>query len=364
MISLVDTGSILDDRGEPIGHGLKVLKELPELFEGDIEILAGKAYIAKLQGKGRALPCSRYPGTKNENFKMICNYFASLILAKGDVLVYTYTLEALLWGIALFKGKRKIVAVTYENWNSYIRNHLSDKPFRRFLVRKGLNNLDGCIVTNYTYKPKVPYIRLPDYFITDQILKYRKEIEKNGCICLGEIRGSKDIEGFVRVMRKTDIPVLIAGKFQSRETYTRIRGLQTENIKIENKNLPYDIYMEYLSEYKYVVLPYDMKCYDGRTSGVLLEGIFLGAVPIAPKRLLEQNKIRGLGYNTLSDIPELIRSYEEGDITIANKLEGYQMERCKKRLQRFMNQLNAGIVFDDLQWSYGKSDTASTALRK
>ena len=140
MVSFVDTRNILDDKGQPIGHGLKVLRELPELFEDDFEILAGKAYIAKLHDKGKALPYSRYPGTKNENFKVLCNYFASLILAKGDVLVYTYTLEALLWGIALFKGRRKIVAVTYENWNSYIRNYLNDKPFRRFLVRKGLSN--------------------------------------------------------------------------------------------------------------------------------------------------------------------------------------------------------------------------------
>jgi len=341
MISLVDAGSVLDDKGEPIGHGLKVLKELPELFEGDIEILAGKPYIQRLKNRVKALPYSRRPGSGNEDFKMLLNYFVSLFFAKGDILVYTYTLEALLWGIALFKWKRKIIAVTYENWETYIRNNLSDKPVRRFLVRKGLSDLDGCIVTNFTYKPKVPYIRLPDYFITDQILKYRKEIHKDGCVCLGEMRGTKDIEGFIRVMRKTDIPVLIAGRFKSKEAYIKAKALQTKNIKIENKNLSYDIYMEHLSQYKYVVLPYNMKCYDGRTSGVLLEGIFLGAIPIAPKGLLEQNRIQGLGYDVLSDIPVLIRSYEEGKIMVNNKLERYQMEECKKRLRRFINQFNA-----------------------
>mgnify|MGYP001070736629 CR=1 FL=1 len=340
MISLIDTGSVLDDKGEPIGHGLKLLREFPELFEHDIEILAGKPYVEKLKNRVRALPCCRKPGAKNANFKMLCNYFVSLILAKGDILIYTYTLEALLWGVALFKGRRKIVAVTCENWDVYIRKNLSDKPVRNFLVKRGLNRLDGCIVTTFMYKPKVPYIRLPDYFITDELLKYYKEIDKDGCICLGEMRGTKDIEGFLRVMRKTDIRVLIAGRFQSEENYIKARRLQTENIKIENRNLPYDLYMEYLSQYKYVVLPYKMDCYDGRTSGVLLEGIFLGAIPIAPKRLLEQNRIHGLGYNTLSDIPELIRSYEEGKIIVKNRLEQYQIEECKRKLCGFIKRLN------------------------
>ena len=45
-----------------------------------------------------------------------------------------------------------------------------------------------------------------------------------------------------------------------------------------------------------------MKVYEGRTSGVLLESIFVGTIPIAPKRLLEENEVRGIGYETLDEI--------------------------------------------------------------
>ncbi|MCH5256114.1 MAG: hypothetical protein J1D87_02430 [Lachnospiraceae bacterium] len=340
MVSLIDIASTLDDKNNPVGHGLKILRDLPSIFEDDVEILARKEYLQLLKKKGTMLPCRIYSGIhKGETLKMLCNYFISLFTAKGDVLVYTITLEPLLWGIAIYKRKRKIVAITCWNWDKYLSRDLSKHPIRKLLVQKGLERLDGCIVTNYMYKPKVPGIRIPDYYITDEINQYKKSEKLEGCVCLGEIRPGKDIVGLIRVMKKTEIPLLVAGSFQDRKLYQKAKKLSSKNIIVENINLPYDRYMTYLSSYKYVVLPYDVRHYDGRTSGVLLEGIFLGAVPIAPKSLLQQNHIQGLGYKSISEIPELISLYEAGKITVNNNLQKYQLDEYKEKMSKFLKKL-------------------------
>jgi len=341
MISLIDIVNTLDEKGNPVGHGLKILKDLPNVFEEDVEILAGKEYLRFLKKRRTALPFCIYSGAyKGEALKMLCNYFISLFAAKGRVLVYTITLEPLLWGIALCKGGRKIVVITCWHWDKYICS-LYKHPIRRWLVQRGLEKLDGCIVTNYMYKPKVPNIRMPDYYITDDIRQYQNKEKQTGCVCLGEVRAGKDIVGLVRVMRQTGIPLLVAGSFQDKKIYQKARKLCTRNMIIEDANLPYDKYVACLASYKYVVLPYDAHHYDGRTSGVLLEGIFLGAVPIAPKSLLEQNQVQGLGYKKISEIPELIRLYEAGTITITNDLRRYQLDGYKKKMSKFIKGLEA-----------------------
>lgn len=340
MISFIDVVNTIDDKNIPIGHGLKLLKDIPEILDEKVEILAGREYIERLEYKGKILPCSHHSGiNKYISLKTLWNYFVSLIRSEGEILIYAIAIEPLLWGIALYKGKKKIVIISYDNWNRYVKNNLYNKPIRRFLVKRGLTRLEGCIVTNNSYRPSVPYVRLPDYYITNDFEKYIGRKKINGCICLGEIRYGKDIEGLVRVIEKTDISLLIAGVFQNRETYLKVKKYTNDNIRIENKNLSYEVYLDYLSTYKYVVLPYDIRYYDGRTSGVLLESIFMEAIPIAPKQLLIQNQVQGLGYENISEIPKLIHLYEEKKIMIENKLERYQLDRYKKKLEKLLRKI-------------------------
>ncbi len=336
MISLIDAVNHLDCNNQPMGHGLKELRDLSVLFSKKAEILAGQEYIQSMKGKGIKLPYCNYTAAPHYfNVKVIFNYLVSLFKANGDVLIYTNVPEALLWGIALFKNKKKIVIVSFENWDNYIKNMSQKRIIPKFLVKRGLSRLDGCLVTNLQYKPQVPYIRIPDYYITKEISLYSKKEKEFGCVCLGEIRPDKDIVGLITIMRKKDIPLLIAGSFQDKKVYQIAKKYQTDNIKIENRNLNYRDYLDYLSKYKYLILPYDEKSYDGRTSGVLQEGIFVGAIPIAPRMLLRQNKIQGLEYQKISEIPDLICAYEEGKIKIENRLERYQLKNYKNKLMKF-----------------------------
>lgn len=340
MISLIDVTNAVDSFRQPVGHELKLLKDLPEIFDDRVEILASKEYLSALKKKGKILPFSARSGyCKNMHVQILCNYLKALVASKGNILLFTIVPEALLWGIALLKGRKKIVIVTYEHWDKYIFTSLRNHPIRKFLVKKGLQKVDGCIVTNNEYTPKGKYIRIPDYFLTEQMQMLQKKEKKQGCVCLGEMRQGKNIDGLVRVMRNTKIPLLIAGPFQSQTMYKKVKRLQTDNIMIENRNLPYRVYLEYLSSYKYAILPYYSKSYIGRTSGVLLEAIFLGAIPIAPETLLRENRIHGIGFRYLSEIPDLIELYEKEDRIIENKLEKYEFQNVKKKVQLFLNRI-------------------------
>ncbi len=339
MVSLVNIINNIDKSDAPIGHGLKAIKDMAELLDGKIEVLASEEYIREFPERVKKLPYSIYSGDrKNVEWKMFINYFASIFCTRNKTLLYVISLEPLLWGIALTKQRKRIILLTYYDWDLYVRNKLSDKPFRRYLVRKGLGKVDGFITSNMLYHPKKPYIRIPDYFMSEEMKEYAKNPKKRGCVCLGEVRYGKDILGLVRVMKKTDLPLLIAGSFQCDETYQKVRSIEAENIKIINRNLDYKEYLERLSAFRYVVLPYDMECYGDKTSGVLLEGIFVGAIPIAPIALLKQNHVQGLGYRKISQIPDLIKEYEEGNIEVYNDLSRYDRETVKRKVKKFLRE--------------------------
>ena len=96
----------------------------------------------------------------------------------------------------------------------------------------------------------------------------------------------------------------IAGRFLDQQRYLDLQHRAKDNVIVENVVLSEDDYYKKLAGAKYSILPYDMKVYEGRTSGVLLESIFVGTIPIAPKRMLEENEVRGIGYDTLQELLE------------------------------------------------------------
>ena len=48
-----------------------------------------------------------------------------------------------------------------------------------------------------------------------------------------------------------------------------------------------------------------MKQYQNRTSGVLLESLYVGSIPVAPSGLLDQNKLPGIGYGDLKELASI-----------------------------------------------------------
>ncbi len=358
VISLINVVNSLDIDDRPVGHELKCLQDLCKLLKGKVEILAGQRYMHALKISGKMLPYSAHSGVKEKRDLLILkNYIVSLIKAEGDILVYITVPEALLWWIALYRGKRKIVLLTYNDWSVYQQNILKHQKIRQWLINRGLRRSAGCIVTNKNYTPRMPYVRIPDYYINDDIEIYQRTEKKRGCICLGEMRYGKDIAGLARCLIGTDIPLKIVGVFSDKNMYDRTMQYSKDNVQVINKNLPYAEYLKELSLHQYFVLPYDLRTYTGKTSGVLQEGIFVGSIPIAPCSILRQNGIQGLGYHDMREIPSLIQKYEQGKIQVNNCLMEYQFINVQRKLNLFISKMLAGKEIED-----GRKEKGSNCL--
>lgn len=340
VISLINVVNSLDIDDKPVGHELKCLKDMCRLIKKPVQILADKKYMSALEGTGNFLPYSVHSGIKEKrNLKILLNYIVSLMKANGNILVYITVPETLLWGLAFYTGKRKIVLLTYNDWNVYQKKNIKNQKIRRWLITRGLRKVSGCIVTNRIYTPHMPYVRIPDYYFSDDMERYKRKEKKRGCVCLGEMRAGKDIVSLARSMVKKDIPLKIEGVFSDKIMYSQTMQYARDNVKVVNKNLTYAQYLNELSSYRYFILPYDMQTYAAKTSGVLLEGVFVGAIPIAPWQLLKQNGIEGLGYHDMREIPCLIQKYEQGEIRVSNCLEEYQFINVQRKLNLFISNM-------------------------
>ncbi len=79
--------------------------------------------------------------------------------------------------------------------------------------------------------------------------------------------------------------------------------------------------------------------YQSRTSGVLIESLFLDTVAIAPKQLLAENQIGGIGYDRieeLKDITFLTRIPVSND---HDRIKEFDKNEIAGRLTGFMNSL-------------------------
>lgn len=189
------------------------------------------------------------------------------------------------------------------------------------LYRKNFDGEKFSVVKNYVYKNalkkvsmivcsdmelegvNIPVFHMPDYLYKREYYEeYIGKQKENKVICLGTMGKNKLLEELVDVFSQNGCQLEIRGKFPDEVLFQRLCDKATSNIKIENKYISEQEYMKLLSSAKYAILPYDMNMYKERTSGVILESIFLGTIPIASKELLDFMKIPGIGYKDLRDL--------------------------------------------------------------
>lgn len=173
------------------------------------------------------------------------------------------------------------------------------------IFKRGLSKFDAVIYTQKNMKiphPKVFY--MPDYYYDAKYEPYRKIPKDDKVVCLGTMNPYKELEKLVDVFNANGMKLEIAGRFLDQQRYLDLQHRAKDNVIVENVVLSEDDYYKKLAGARYSILPYDMNVYEGRTSGVLLESIFVGTIPIAPKKLLEENEVRGIRYDTLQELLE------------------------------------------------------------
>ncbi len=175
----------------------------------------------------------------------------------------------------------------------------------QLFYRAGLKKVSGVLYTQEGLCPKHENaVWIPDYSFDEAVYRDYQFVEKaDKVVCLGTMNRYKQIEELVDLFRDRDMPLEITGRFDSKQRYNKIIDSlgKDDNIIISDSILSVKEYYKKLSEAKYCFLPYDMDQYTNRTSGVLIESIFCGCIPVAPKKLLEQNGLPGIGYNSIKD---------------------------------------------------------------
>jgi glycosyltransferase involved in cell wall biosynthesis len=321
-LCIIDYIGNSDSKGNPIGHPIKVINEYSELLKNDIDIslVIPKNYQGRINLKNihHVIWLEFYMDITAKNlFKKlknilgrIYNVISSLKNKEDEILWYINIDFILLMILTLYpvkKSGKKIWITTYIQ--EYTEGSVLKNKIKNFFYFKGINKIDKIITSNHNLKFAAPTIFLPDYFYDPQFYnKYLEVKKKKQVLCIGTINNSKDIEGVVGVFSHIDLPLKIIGKFHDREMYNKLVKNASPNILIKDQYLSEDDYYTLIAESLFVILPYKQESYSERTSGVLLETVFLNSIPIAPWYLLKFNAIDGIGYNDLSEIISILKS--------------------------------------------------------
>lgn len=317
-ILLAEQWGSCDAQGKTIGHASKVLNEYVDLLKDSFEInVIAHPNLLKTADKGCfcSIEYLEYSICEEEKKTFVIRIKDKIKLfknirriwkQKGYDVIWFFRGDFFLLFYALFHRKvkgTKYYCLMYHNQYGYgIIAKIVD-----FIYRHGIRRFDGMIYTQE--KMNVPHSNtfyMPDYlYRSDKYCEFIPNKKLDKVVCVGTMNRDKDIEGLVQVFNENGYPLEIIGRFLEREEFEYLKSIAKGNIQIRNEIMAKDDYNRKLGEARYSIIPYKMSAYSGRTSGVLQESMFLQAIPIAPKKLLEDNNIPGIGYNNLQELKKL-----------------------------------------------------------
>ena len=314
-ILLAEQWGSCDAQGKTIGHTSKVLNEYVDLLKDSFEINV-IAHPNLLETADEGCFCSikhlEYSICEEEKKTSVIRIKDKIKLfknihriwkQKGYDIIWFFRGDFFLLMYALFHrkvGGTKYYCLMYHNqYGDGIIAKIVD-----FIYRHGIRRFDGMIYTQE--KMNVPHnntFYMPDYlYRPDKYCEFISKEKIDKVVCVGTMNRDKDLEGLVQAFNGNGYPLEIVGRFLEREHFEYLKSIAKENIQIQNVILTKEEYNCKLGEAKYSIIPYKMSAYSGRTSGVLQESMFLQAIPIAPKQLLEDNNIPGIGYDKLDEL--------------------------------------------------------------
>lgn len=359
-ILLINYYGTCDKNGQAIGHSSKVLKEYGELLkdEYEIDVAASPCLINEISEEQSRDYHKIYSLKYNiitdnaqslwkrikDKLKLFYNIYQVFQMKDQDILWFYRTDFFLALYFYLFisgkrkrKKYRKIVVLLYQN--SFAKNILG--RILNYIYYSGFKKTDGIISTQKgLIDLGIPVLCIPDYYYDAQKYeKYRRMEKEDKVVCIGTMSPYKQLIPLVEAFNVNGLPLEIRGFFFDKEQYQRLLELKKENILIEDAVLTEEEYYRMLAYAKYSVLPYDMGQYQCRTSGVLQECVFLDTIAIAPKQLLQQNQIEGIGYSNIEDLADSSYFTKKDAPDNSAKRREFDKEEIERRLNRFMDNI-------------------------
>lgn len=178
------------------------------------------------------------------------------------------------------------------------------EKFLKKIYQKALKRIDGVIYTQYGSMVKHPNTCwMPDFIYKNENFKPYASLNKmDKVVCVGTMNRYKHLEELVSVFSQINYRLEIIGRFDDKTRFQLLKENAAGNITIIDKVLSEREYYTKLGEAKYSIIPYDMSQYANRTSGVLIETLFVESIPIAPTKLLVQNNLPGFGYESMEEL--------------------------------------------------------------
>lgn len=349
-VLLVDYYGTCDKEGRPIGHSSKVLNEYCQLLKESYQVSAAvspclldsaKADFEKkysLKYNIVADENQSLPKRIADKFKLLYNIHQVLKRKEYDILWFYRTDFFLFFYFALKLRKHpaKIIGQVYQE--EFAQGTVG--KILSAIYRKGSSKFDGLIYTQKGMAAGHPHtLYIPDYYYDeDKYGRYRSVKKENKTVCLGTMNPYKKLEELVDAFNKNGEKLEIKGYFYDKERFSSLLKKKNDNILIEDRVLTEEEYYTALSSAKYSVLPYDMNQYSNRTSGILQESLFMNMMIIAPKQLLEENGMEGIGYSDIEDLEDFQTLVMKTASQKRNGLEEYDKETVQKKLHIFLQQ--------------------------
>ncbi len=322
MLIMCDYYGMCDEYGKCVGHSVKVTNEYGRMIKElgvDIKLICSPC-IADGADTSLFKDVVKLPN----NISIIGNSIGKRISDKlklfrnikialrneGTIFFYQVDFFFFLYIKLFYKKKpgRRIVILIYHQ--DFTGGRFAGTLHK--IYQSALRKIDGIIYTQKGAEILCDNaVWMPDFVYRNDIYeKYQLRHKNDRVVCLGTINRYKQIEQLIDIWREhKDLPkLIIAGRFDTKERFESVCNDLPDNVTIKDELLKSEEYMTLLSESKYSILPYDMEQYKNRTSGVLLESIYCRVIPIAPRKLLEQNKLPGIGYEDMSEISRFINN--------------------------------------------------------
>ncbi|MFI3202476.1 MAG: hypothetical protein R3Y54_13325 [Eubacteriales bacterium] len=360
-ILLVDYYGTCDEEGILLGHSAKVLKEYTELIQeiSQVSVIASPCVINEIHKndyeKCVTLPYNIQTTSTNsllqrmvDKFKLYKNLWEVVHFCKGYDVVWFYRTDFFMFFffafyLLPFPKKIRTVALIYQT--KYTQSRLS--ALLEWIYRKGLERFDLVIQTIRTSEEipkrsrKTQNFYMPDYvYDKQQYERYVQTEKEDKVVCLGTMNPYKKLEELVEVFNEIEYPLEICGVFSDKERVKHLQKRAKSHIIIKDKKLTDEEYYRKLGGAKFAILPYDELQYAGRTSGVLLESIFVDTVPIASNYLYEIGDVKGIGYDRIEGLKEVwssicqdeVEKYRNGNRMVRETI--YERRGVKEELRK------------------------------
>lgn len=304
-IILADYMGYGDQDGNPVGHVEKVLLENSKLVPDEIEIGYAVTYNYCKSFSNIICKLPYFVNVKEQSGNVLFNAkrmlksfinIRKILQIKNVDIIWFCNVDQFMFmylGIFGFHNKRVIVTTFHQNYT---------KRYHNFFLQKVSSKIELFLYSNAQFKvsDKQNFMFMPDYLYDKKVYSEYRLINKvDRVVCLGTMSRAKKIKETVEMFREIGYPLEICGYFYDKEYYKEVQAYIADNITIENKYVDYEEYLKKLAGSKYCILPYDKKTYENITSGVILESIFVGTVPITIEDLLDKMQVDGLTISNL-----------------------------------------------------------------